>query len=358
MLRATVVNGASPSGRGAGDPRPAVVLSAHTLPALSMLDWVILGFTALLALYGYAQGFVVGALSLIGFAVGAFLGTRIAPLLLARRRSLDLRAAVHARRRAAGRRRLRQRPGGVRRTAARTDAPARASAPLTGCLARCSPGAWRSASPGSPGRLRSTAPPPGRCAPTSTARRSCARSTACSRPRSSCSARSRTSTRSPPSTARPPTSAPRRRDPRHRRSPRRAPLSVVKVYGMACGLGIEGSGWVVAPDLIVTNAHVVAGEHDTEIQLRGTGAGDPGDRRRLRRARRPRRPAGASARPPAALHGPEPHRRRAGRHPRLPARRPLPGTRRPPRPDPAGRHPGRLRPGPRDAPDHRPARAS
>jgi uncharacterized membrane protein required for colicin V production len=47
-----------------------------------MLDWVILGFTALLALYGYAQGFVVGALSLIGFAVGAFLGTRIAPLLL------------------------------------------------------------------------------------------------------------------------------------------------------------------------------------------------------------------------------------------------------------------------------------
>src|ERR1700744_1314776 len=56
--------------------------SAHNLPALSILDWVILGFTGLLALYGYAQGFVVGALSLIGFAVGAFLGTRIAPLLL------------------------------------------------------------------------------------------------------------------------------------------------------------------------------------------------------------------------------------------------------------------------------------
>ena len=46
------------------------------------LDWVIVGFTLLLAFYGYLQGFVVGALSLVGFALGAFLGTRIAPLLL------------------------------------------------------------------------------------------------------------------------------------------------------------------------------------------------------------------------------------------------------------------------------------
>jgi S1-C subfamily serine protease len=56
---------------------------------------------------------------------------------------------------------------------------------------------------------------------------------------------------------------------------RTARESVVKVYGMACGLGIEGSGWVVAPDLIVTNAHVVAGERDTEIQLHGTGGAIP-----------------------------------------------------------------------------------
>src|SRR5579875_80561 len=56
--------------------------TAHTLPAVSVLDWVILGFTALLALYGYMQGFLVGALSLIGFTAGGFLGTRIAPLLL------------------------------------------------------------------------------------------------------------------------------------------------------------------------------------------------------------------------------------------------------------------------------------
>jgi S1-C subfamily serine protease len=45
----------------------------------------------------------------------------------------------------------------------------------------------------------------------------------------------------------------------------RAERSVVRVVGMACGLGIEGSGWVIAPDRVLTNAHVVAGEGDTMI---------------------------------------------------------------------------------------------
>ncbi|MGH9106861.1 MAG: MarP family serine protease [Acidimicrobiales bacterium] len=39
-----------------------------------------------------------------------------------------------------------------------------------------------------------------------------------------------------------------------------AEASTVKVYGQACGLLQEGSGWAVAHDLVVTNAHVVAGE--------------------------------------------------------------------------------------------------
>jgi S1-C subfamily serine protease len=47
----------------------------------------------------------------------------------------------------------------------------------------------------------------------------------------------------------------------------------VRVFGTACGLGVEGSGWVVAPGLVVTNAHVVAGETDTEIQIDGVGPG-------------------------------------------------------------------------------------
>lgn len=39
----------------------------------------------------------------------------------------------------------------------------------------------------------------------------------------------------------------------------RAGRSVVRITGYACGLGIEGSGWIAAPQLVVTNAHVVAG---------------------------------------------------------------------------------------------------
>lgn len=49
---------------------------------MTTLDWIIVAFTLGLAMYGYAQGFLVGALSLLGFAVGAFVGTRIAPALL------------------------------------------------------------------------------------------------------------------------------------------------------------------------------------------------------------------------------------------------------------------------------------
>ncbi|PZR95134.1 MAG: hypothetical protein DLM67_11570, partial [Candidatus Nephthysia bennettiae] len=49
---------------------------------MSGIDWLIVGFTVLLAFYGYVQGFVVGVLSLVGFGLGAVIGTRIAPLLL------------------------------------------------------------------------------------------------------------------------------------------------------------------------------------------------------------------------------------------------------------------------------------
>ena len=45
----------------------------------------------------------------------------------------------------------------------------------------------------------------------------------------------------------------------------------MRVLGTACGLGVEGSGWVGAPGLVVTNAHVVAGEEDTTVST-GDGA--------------------------------------------------------------------------------------
>src|SRR5205085_1228362 len=53
---------------------------------------------------------------------------------------------------------------------------------------------------------------------------------------------------------------------------RSAGASVVRIVGTACGLGIEGSGWVAAPGIAVTAAHVVAGEHDTAVNPFGSNA--------------------------------------------------------------------------------------
>ncbi|CAN5912985.1 MarP family serine protease [soil metagenome] len=50
-----------------------------------------------------------------------------------------------------------------------------------------------------------------------------------------------------------------------------AASQTVRVTGIACGYGVEGSGWVAAPNLVVTNAHVVAGETVTRVQSGGFG---------------------------------------------------------------------------------------
>lgn len=52
-----------------------------------------------------------------------------------------------------------------------------------------------------------------------------------------------------------------------------ASTRVVKVLGTACGVGVEGSGWFAARDLVVTAAHVVAGERDTIVRIPGARAG-------------------------------------------------------------------------------------
>jgi len=44
-----------------------------------------------------------------------------------------------------------------------------------------------------------------------------------------------------------------------------ATASTVRIEGRACSRIQEGSGFVVAPDTVVTNAHVVAGEKTTEV---------------------------------------------------------------------------------------------
>jgi S1-C subfamily serine protease len=52
---------------------------------------------------------------------------------------------------------------------------------------------------------------------------------------------------------------------------RAASRSVVRVLGTACGLGVQGSGWLAADGIVVTNAHVVAGQEDTTVQAGGEG---------------------------------------------------------------------------------------
>lgn len=58
---------------------------------------------------------------------------------------------------------------------------------------------------------------------------------------------------------------------------RDATSRVVKILGTACGIGVEGSGWFASSDLVVTAAHVVAGEHDTIVEIPGVTGRYPAD---------------------------------------------------------------------------------
>jgi S1-C subfamily serine protease len=51
---------------------------------------------------------------------------------------------------------------------------------------------------------------------------------------------------------------------------RAASERTLRVTSTACGYSVEGSGWVAGRNLVVTNAHVVAGETATKVQVGGT----------------------------------------------------------------------------------------
>jgi S1-C subfamily serine protease len=229
------------------------------------LDWAILAFTVALALWGYRQGLIVGALTLVGFGVGAFAGSRIGPLLLAegsRSPYAPLCAALGALLVGALtavalesfaldlRERIVRRPfllaadgaGGAALIAsvalglawvfgavllhAPSTAQLRAdiqrslilrslndvlppSGPLLNALNRVDP------APTVLGPAAPVAPPDAKIA-------------------------------SDPDVL-------------------GAGDSVVRILSTACGLGIEGSGWAVEPGVVVTNAHVIAGSDDTTV---------------------------------------------------------------------------------------------
>lgn len=232
------------------------------------LDWIIVAFAAILAAFGFRRGFIVGVLSFAGFALGAFLGTRLAPLLLSQgsaspyapafglfgallagailasgaegigfrvRRALLLPgigaldgllgaalgvalalgvvwivAAVVGQ--TPSQTQLREE---IQRSAILRELNALLppSGPILNALARLDP------LPSISGPSPDVPPPPAKIA--------------------------------------------------HAPGVRTASPSVVRVLGTACGLAIEGSGWVASAGEVVTNAHVVAGERDTTVEVGG-----------------------------------------------------------------------------------------
>jgi S1-C subfamily serine protease len=235
---------------------------------VTTLDWIIVAFAALLAGFGFRRGFIVGVLSFAGFALGAFLGTRLGPLLLQRGSSSPyapafgligalLAGAILATGLEGLGLRLRRMlivPGADVLDgllgAALGAALGLGIVWIVAAVAAQTPGAGqlradiqRSVVLGELNRLL---PPSGPIL----------------------NALSRLDPLPQLAGPSPDVAAPL---PRIGRAPgvRAASRGVVRVLGSACGLAIEGSGWVVRPDEVVTNAHVVAGERDTTVEVGG-----------------------------------------------------------------------------------------
>jgi uncharacterized membrane protein required for colicin V production len=235
---------------------------------VTKLDWIIVAFAAVLASFGFRRGFIVGVLSFGGFALGALIGTRLAPLLLPQGSSSPyapafglIGALLAGAILGSGLEGLGFR---LRRTlivpglglvdgllgAALGAAIGLGIVWIVAAVALQAPGQdqlrldiQRSAILR---ELNVLLPPTGPIL----------NALARLDPLPSISGPSPNVPAPLPGLVR----TPAVRDASH---------SVVRVLGSACGLAIEGSGWVAEPDVVVTNAHVVAGEQDTTVEVGG-----------------------------------------------------------------------------------------
>jgi len=230
------------------------------------VDWIIIGFALLMGVWGYTQGLIVGALSFGGFAAGGFLGSRLAPQLLeegSRSPYAPLVALVGAlllggllavvlelvglglRDRLPDALGFLDGLGG----AALVACLGLGIAWLAGAVALQTPGARELRRPIQRSailqQLNQTLPPSGGVL------KALARFDPFPE------------IRGPSPDVGPPPRA-IARDP----DVRAAGASVVRILGSACGLGVQGSGWVAGNGLVVTNAHVIAGQEDTTVQTR------------------------------------------------------------------------------------------
>jgi S1-C subfamily serine protease len=236
---------------------------------VTVLDWAIVAFTLALGLWGYRQGLIVGAMTLLGFGAGAFIGGRLGPLVLsegAESPYAPLCAALGAL--LAGalaavavesvaltlRARVIRRPalhladgaGG----AALIASVALGLAWVFGSVALHAPGTARLRADVQESlilrSLNEVLPPSG---PVLNALDRVDPAPSVTGPAAPVSRPSQAIATDPDVLA--------------------AGGSVVRVLGTACGLGVEGSGWAVEPGLVVTNAHVVAGSEDTTVTTQG-----------------------------------------------------------------------------------------
>jgi S1-C subfamily serine protease len=235
---------------------------------LTPLDWIIVAFTALMAVWGYARGLVVGALTLAGFALGALAGARLGPLLLDQGSEspyaplMALFVALVAGGVAASLLemlgfKLRGRFGESLGTLDGFGGALLAGALGLGIAWTLGAVALQTPTLDLRGPIQRSAilrdlnavlPPSGPIL------RALARFDPFPR------------IQGPDPDVRPPNAAVAR-DP----EVAAAASSVVRVLGTACGLGVQGSGWIARDGLVVTNAHVVAGQEDTVVQLEGSG---------------------------------------------------------------------------------------
>ncbi len=239
---------------------------------MSAVDWLIVVFCGLLAVYGYVQGFIVGALSLAGFAVGAFLGTRLGPILLpsgAHSRYAPLFGLIGALL-AGGVLASGLEGVGVRARAALRLPGLRTVDGLLGALLTACLGLGIAWIVGAVALDSSGSVPLRRDIQRSAILSELNQVLPPSGPILHALARfdPLPSVRGPIADVAPPS-----RGIVHARGVRGAARSVVRVLGTACGLGVEGSGWVAGRGLVVTNAHVVAGESDTTVQPGGGPSG-------------------------------------------------------------------------------------
>jgi S1-C subfamily serine protease len=236
---------------------------------VTVLDWAIVAFTIALAIWGYRQGLIVGAMTLVGFGAGAFAGSRLGPLVLAKgsespyaplcaalgallagalvavaveslalglRAKLVRRPALH----------LADGAGG----AALIASVALGVVWVFGAVALHAPGTDRLRADVQESlilrSLNDVMPPSG---PVLNALDRVDPAPSITGPAAPVGRPGEAIATDP--------------------EVLRAGDSVVRVLGTACGLGVEGSGWAVRPGLIVTNAHVIAGSDDTTVTTQG-----------------------------------------------------------------------------------------